>query len=348
MSDAVSVFWFVCRLLQYGKNERDLMNSPDNKKRNWILIAVICIIFIAGLGTLVLNPAHMVANMYFIPAGTWSGIPVGTSGPDTLPVNITSAITPAFATSFLYEFGVREPGPAPDLPHILDYPLRKEAIDGLMARANVTGTEDSIIGLYEFPGSRLLLIDQGTSMTEILETGGEIHTRTLVPEPVGDRRMGPNATGHALQKGVYNFTSDYDITIKRVFLALPSPENGTAPLYIVKKTQAAIYLSPDGTPFAALSTTGTFYVLYGQRVERVVASPAHSLDPSWTLCSQQTTITNEDGSIGRLNHTVRLARGSERMIQSHLIATGPYVQVHDGTSAGSSWWLSRESTGCGS
>lgn len=324
------------------------MTSPDNKKQNWILIAVAGIIIIVGLGALFLNPAHMVANMYFIPAGTWTGIPAGTSGPDIFPVNITSAITPAFATSFLYESGVREPGPAPDLPHILDYPLRREAIDGLMARANVTGTEDSIIGLYEFPGSRLLLIDQGTSVIEILETGKEIHIRTLVPEPVGSRRMGPNATGHALQKGVHNFTSDYDISIQRIHLVLPSPENGTAPLYIVKKTQSAIYLDPDGTAFATLSTTGTFYVLYGQRVERVVASPAYSLDPSWTLCSQQTTITNDDGTMGRLNHTVRLAHGSERMIQSHLIATGPYLQVHDGTSAGSSWWLSRESTGCDS
>jgi hypothetical protein len=323
------------------------MNSSDNKKWHTLLMAAMCVIIVLGLVSLLWNPGHMVANMYFIPAGTWTGIPVGICGPDTIPMNITSAITPSFTTSFLYEFGVREPGPAPDLPRILDDPLRREAIDGLMARANVTGTEDSIIGLYEFPGSRLLLIDQGTSVIEILETGKEIQTYTLVPEPVGSRRMGPNATGHAVQKGVYNFTSDYDITIKRVFLALPSPENGTTPLYIVKKTQAAIYLSPNGTVFATLSTTGTFYVLYGQRVERVVASPAYSLDPSWTLCSQQTTITNDDGTMGRLNHTVRLARGSERMIQSHLIATGPYVQVHDGTSAGASWWLSRESTGCG-
>ncbi|MCK9631871.1 MAG: hypothetical protein M0R30_09525 [Methanoregula sp.] len=322
------------------------MNSPGNKKQNWILIAAVCIIIITGLGALFWIPGHMVANMYFIPAGIWSGIPVGTFSPDIIPMTVTSMITPAFATSFLYEFGAGEPGPAPELPRMVDYLPRKEVIDGLMIRANVNGTEDSIIGMYELTGSRLLLIDRGTSVTEILDTGEEIHTFTLVPEQVGSRRMGPNATGHALQKGVYNFTSDYDITIKRVHLVLPSPANGTAPMYIVTKTQTAIYLSPEGTAFATFLTTGKFYVLYGQRVERVVASPAYSLDPSWIICSQQTMITNEDGTMGRLNHTVKLARGSERMIQTHLIATGPYVQVHDGTSAGASWWLSRDSTGC--
>ena len=37
---------------------------------------------------------------------------------------------------------------------MIDYPLRKDAIDTLMARAQVNGSEESVIGLYEFPVTR--------------------------------------------------------------------------------------------------------------------------------------------------------------------------------------------------
>jgi len=307
------------------------VNSSDNKKWNYTLVAVCCVIIVAGIAIIFISP--------------WSGFSFGTCVTDTIPMTSTSSIQPAFATSFLQEFGEREPDPGPDLPPILHYPLRTGIIDSLMGRALVNGTEDAIIGLYEFPDSRLLLINQDTSVAEVLEMSEGIRTYTLVPEPVGSRHTGANKTGPA-QHGAYNSSTEYDVTIQRIHLVLPEPGHVTAPVYIVKKTRTDKYLYPDGAEFFSISTTGTFYVLYGQRVERVVAGSAITLDPGWTLCSQQTGISGEGGTMGELRHTVKLARSSERMLQEYLITTGAHIQVYEGAGSSTSQWKSRDSTGC--
>jgi len=307
------------------------MNSSDNKKWNFTLVAVCCVIIIAGIAIIFISP--------------WSGFSFGTCVTDTIPMTSTSSIQPAFATSFLQEFGESEPDPGPNLPPILHYPLRKGIIDSLMGRAQVTGTEDAIIGLYEFPDSRLLLINQDTSVAEILETGEGIRTYTLVPEPVGTQYTGANNTGPA-QHGAYNSSTEHNVTIQRIHLVLPQKGNETAPVYIVKKTRTEKFLYPDGSEFFSVSTTGTFFVLYGQRVERVVTSVVVTLDPQWTLCSQQTGISGEGSTMGELRHTVKLARSSERMLHAHLITTGAHIQVHEASGGSTSQWKSRDSTGC--
>jgi hypothetical protein len=297
-----------------------------------ILFAACCIIIVTGI-----------AIIFFIPLpGGYSG----TCGPDDLSMTSISTIPPAFATSFLQEFGQSEPGPGPDLPPMVQYPLRRQIIDSLMARAPVTVPENSILGLYEFPDSRLLLLVTDTGLVEILETGDRIRMYHLEPEPVGARRTGYDQPGPPL-RGTYNFSTMNNVTIQRVRLVLPDPGNKTAPMYIVKKTRTETFLETDGTEAFSISTTGTFYVLYGMRVERVVASHALSFDPSWKLCRQETRIAGEGGNTGELIHTAMLARSSERMQQSHQITTGAFIQIFEGSGGSTSWWRSRDNTGCG-
>ena len=331
-------------------------NNSENKKWQRILVAACVIIIFLGLGFLfwtvwngcatgICGSGHSVANLYFIPAGIWNGFSPGTCGPDTIPMTYTSTIKPAFATSFLREFGESEPGPAPVLPPILQYPLRKEVIDSLMARAQVNSTEDSIIGLYEFPDSRLLLINQDIHLTEILETGEGIRTYTLVPEPVGNWRTGSNEAGPAL-KNAYTSSTEHVVTIQRIHLMLPPAGNETALLYIVNKTIIERVFSPDHGSLASITTRGTFYVRYGQRVERVISGSAVTVESPWTLCSQKIGISGEDSMTGELKQTVKLAWSSERMLRAYLVTSGAHIQVHDASGSSSSQWRSNDSTGC--
>lgn len=332
------------------------MYFSADKKQRVLLLAVCCAIIVSGLAFLVIapgigfptgigRPGHSVANLYFIPAGEWKGLPLGTCGPDTVPLAWSTDIEPAYGNSFLQEFGEPEPALHPEMPPLMHYPVRKQAIDALMERARIPVPEDSVIGLYEFSDSRLLLIQQDTNITEILQTGEAIRTYTLTPVLVGSRNIGADETGYA-KHGAYNFSSEHVVAIRRIDLVLPSTENETFPLYIVNKTRTEHICYPDGSPLASISTTGMFYVIYGQRVELVVSGSVITLDPQWTLCSEKAEISGEEGAMDQLKHTVKLARSSERMLQSHLVSTSAHIQVHEADMGSTDQWVSRDSTGC--
>jgi hypothetical protein len=320
------------------------MNSSDPKKWHRILIAACVIIIVLGLGFLFWNPTHSVVNMYFIPGGELSGFSFGTCGNDDIPMTYTSTATPSYTDSFLYLFGENEPVRGPGMPLLTDYPMRREVVDPLMARAQVNGTEKSIIGLYEFPDSRLLLINNDTTLTEVLETGDGIRISPLIPRLVGSRHTGASETGYH-HHPTYNSSTEDEVTVHRVDLVVPGPGNATVPLYIVKKTRTDTALYPDGAEVFKVSTTGTFYVLYGQRVDRVLSGSAITHDPGWMVCSQKIGMSM-NGMTGELRHTVKFARSSERILHAHLIITSPSIQVYEGSGGSTSEWKSRDSTGC--
>ncbi|GAB6286263.1 MAG: hypothetical protein STSR0009_24640 [Methanoregula sp.] len=320
------------------------MNSSDNKKWYNILMVALCVIIVLGLGSLFWSPAHSVVNMYFVPAGLLSGFSFGTCSNDDIQMTYTGMATPTYADSFLYQFGESEPARGPDMPPLTDYPMRREVVDPLMAWAQVNGTEKSIIGLYEFPDSQLLLINNDTTLTEVLETGDGIRIFPLIPRRVGSRHTGASETGYH-HHPTYNSSTDDDVTVHRIDLVLPGPGNATAPLYIVKKTRTDTVLYPDGAEVFMVSTTGTFYVLYGQRVDRVLYGAVISHDPGWKICSQKIGMSM-NGMTGELRHTVKFARSSERILHAHLIITSPLIQVHEASGGSTSQWKSRDSTGC--
>lgn len=305
--------------------------SSENTQHNFLLI-IFCIIIFFGL--------------LFILVGPGIGFPVGTCGTDEIQMISTTDIEPSYAASLLKEFGEPEPGPAPDRLPVMQYPLRKEVIDTLMDREQIAVSEDSIIGLYEFPNSRLLLIDQGSGVEEIIRTDEGTRILTLPKEPAGSLHLGVNETGTALH-GTFLSSTEYNISIQQIDLVLPGPGNETAPLYIVKKSGIEYLFNMDETPLATISKAGTFYVLYGEWVERVVSSSYVIPDPSWTLCFERLEISGEGTPMGELKYTTKFARGSERILRAHLITTGAYIQVHDANmQTSTSQWTSRDSTGC--
>ena len=305
--------------------------SSENTQHNFLLI-ICCIIIFCGL--------------LFLLVGPGIGFPVGTCGSDEIQMTHTTDIEPSYAASLLKEFGEPEPGPVPGRLPVMQYPLQKEVLDMLMDQEQIAVSENSIIGLYEFPDSRLLLIDQGTSVEEIISTDEGTRTLILPKEPAGSLHIGANETGTALH-GMFLASTEYTTSIQRIDLVLPGPGNETAPLYIVKKSGTESLLNPDETPLATISTTGTFYVLYGERVERVVSSSYVIADASWTLCIERLEISGEGMTMGELKYTTKFARGSERILRAYLITTGAHIQVHDANmDTSTSQWTSRESSGC--
>ena len=305
--------------------------SSENTQHNFLLI-ICCIIIFCGL--------------LFLLVGPGIGFPVGTCGSDEIQMTRTTDIEPSYAASLLKEFGEPEPGLAPDRLPVMQYPVQKEVIDTFMDQEQIGLSEDSIIGLYEFPDSRLLLIDKGTSVEEIIRTNEGTRTLTLPKEPAGSLHIGANETGTA-QHGTFLSSTEYNISIQQIDFVLPGPGNEPAPLYIVKKSGIEYLLNTDETPLATISTTGTFYVLYGERVERVVSSSFVIPDPSWTLCFERLEISGEGTTMGELKYKTKFARGSERILRAHLITTGAYIQIHDANmETSTSQWTSRDSTGC--
>ena len=332
------------------------MNSPDNNKGDRILVAACVVIIVFVLGFLlwgmgngcargICGPDHLIANMYVIPAGVWTGFSPGTCGSDTIPMNYSTPIIPNFTLSLLHVYGESEPDKNLTWrPRLHRYEERREIINTLMDRAHMSYSPDSVIGLYEFPDARLLLIDSNPTVTEILQTGDDITVFTRIPMNIGSRQYTYNETLNP-RHGNYNYSYTNSLSVGKLYPVFP-PDNPSLPLYIVKKVDSERDTYPDGRLLDEITTRGTFYVAYGTRVERVIGNVSVTLDPEWKTCSPRLEISGEGNGIGEIKSTVKLARSSDRMLRVRLIATGAYIQQYDVDMSSSDSWRSTDSTGC--
>ncbi|MFA4823606.1 MAG: hypothetical protein WC593_00460 [Methanoregula sp.] len=309
------------------------MNLIDRRLWEKILVTVCSAIIILWIAIFVISPEHRFS--------------LGTCGSDTMPMSYSTDIQPTFEESFLNKFGESEPDRNLTLPPLQRYSERKVLIDSLMDRAQITGSSDSVIGLYEFPGARLLLINRSERVTEILDSGGKLQTVSLAPVPVGSFHFEDNQTENP-EHGGYQYHYENSVSITRIDLVIPTPGNVTPPLYIVNKTEIEQVFYPEGRSLATITTTGRFYVIYGQRVERVTGTSAIILDPAWKQCSHRIEISGEGSRVGETKYTIKFARSSERLLWSRLITTSDHIQVFDAAMGGtsSSQWISSDSTGC--
>jgi hypothetical protein len=302
-------------------------------RRLWekIVVAASCVIIISWVIVLVVSPGHRFS--------------LGTCGPDTIPMSFSTDIEPEYDLSFLHEFGEPEPDRILTLPPMMDYEVRQQISNTLLERAKILPAPDSVIGLYEFPDTRLLLVSRNGAFVELLVTGEKIQTFNLTPVFIGSRPNG-NTSINPVQSGSYNLSSESSIAIERIDLVLPLPGNGTAPLYIVNKTDIDRILYPDGRHLASITSRSTFYVRYGQRVERIIGTADVRLDPAWKQCSSQRRIPGEGGRRGDIQHTEKFARGPDRIVWSRLIVMSSDIQWHDTGDESTSVWISTDSTGC--
>ncbi len=307
------------------------MNLTDRRLWEKIVVAVSCIIIISWVVVLVVSPGHRFS--------------LGTCGSDTMPMSYSTDIQPTFEESILHEFGEPEPDRNLNLPPMVDYAVRQRISDAFLERAGIPPAPDSIIGLYEYPNARLLLVNRDGAIVELLRTGEKIQTFNLTPVFIGSRPNGDNSM-NPVQSGSYNLSSESSIAIERINLVLPGPGNGTAPLYIVNKTDIDRIFYPDGRHLASITSRSTFYVRYGQRVERIIGTTEIKLDSAWKQCSSQTRIPGEGGRRGDIQHTEKFARGSDRIVWSRLIVMSADIQRVDTGDESTSGWISTDSTGC--
>lgn len=309
------------------------MNLTNRRLWDKILVAMCCAIIISVVVIFVISPGNRIS--------------LGTCGFETMPMTYSTDIQPTFEESFLHKFGEPEPDRNLTLPSLKRYPEHNVIIDTLMERVQFNGSQDSIIGLYEFPYARLLLIDRSEQVTEILDSGSKLQTVSLAPVPVGSFHFEDNQTENP-EHGGYQYYYEDSVSITRIGLVIPTPGNVTVPLYIVNKTELEQVFYPDGRSLAAITTTGNYYVLYGQRVERVTGSYTIILDPAWKQCSPRMEISGEGSKAGEIKYTIKLARSSERLLWSRLITTSDQIQISDAAMGGtsSSQWISTDSTGC--
>jgi len=308
------------------------MNLTDRNLGEKIVVAVSCAIIIAGAAIFFFSPGHRIF--------------VGNCGSDSMPLNYSTDIQPEYDLSFLHEFGEPEPDRNLTLPPMIDYEIRQQISDTLMDQAGFPRVPDSVLGLYEFPDARLLLVSRDGGIVELLGTGEKIQTFNLTPISIGSRPNGESFTKNPIQQGSYNFSSESFIAIERIDLVLPTPGNGTTPLYIVNKTDIDRIFYTDGRPLASITSRSTFYVRYGQRVERIIGTTDIKLDSAWKQCSSQKRILGEGGRRGDIQHTEKFARGSDRLLWSRLIVMSADIQWHDTGDGSTSEWISNDSTGC--
>jgi len=175
-------------------------------------------------------------------------------------------------------FGIEEPQKV-DLPDIRTYNESKDTIDKILDTAGLKNFDGEIVGLLEYAGFKILLIDQGDTVLEVAWDGFNISTYTLIPELLGSKEY-PVSTK---QRGDYTFSREKSESLHRLGIQIPS-DSGPGVLYthIVTVWHNGTWTFPQGD--MVLHIGGKFYVDYGNEVEYISDLSYTETATTWNKC----------------------------------------------------------------
>ena len=270
-----------------------------------------------------------------------------------LPVDNTGGhVDPGESINLLEEFGLKKPADS-------EYPFRtyadsKEIADRILVSVDMTDKSGSVIGMYDLGDTKVLLINNGESVIEVVYDGKTVNTFSLVPELLGEKRESGDPkqviTGSATN-GNYTVATEtltrlYSVTLEspnqNAFLSRPGTVLST---YIVKKSRTDVYRS-GGMDIASLHTEGWFYVNYGSSITSIGDYSSYWVTsaPFWQGCEYYTQ--NLGVGTTAAQHKTHLKFGAPyvRHTMDMWVSCDAWLNANDGGSTNS--WASVNGDAC--
>ncbi|MCK9581147.1 MAG: hypothetical protein M0Q92_11990 [Methanoregula sp.] len=141
------------------------------------------------------------------------------------------------------------------------YNESKSIADRIMKKAVLLDSEKSVIGVYDFGNSQILLISRNGNILEVVDDGKSITTHTIVPELIGEREK-----TYAPNMGVSDGLTDNDgmfetrIKDKLYSFSVQQPDSSKVVLttYAVTRERTDSYVGTQ--TWVTAKVKGTFYI----------------------------------------------------------------------------------------
>jgi hypothetical protein len=188
---------------------------------------------------------------------------------------------------------------------LMTYNESKGIADKIMKKAAIADSEKSVIGIYDFGSSQILLISREGNVLEVVDDGKSVTTRMIVPKLVGERER-----TYAQRNGVTDRLTNEDgqfitsITDKMYSFSVQQPNSARAlTTYAIQRSRTDSYV---GTQTWITGTAkGTFYINPGVSITSILDESSYNVVFPYQYCEWRHSPSGVGSQVGQVNNHVK-------------------------------------------
>ncbi|MDD5142390.1 hypothetical protein [Methanoregula sp.] len=228
------------------------------------------------------------------------------------------------------------------------YDESKEIVERIMAIGKVTNEAKSVIGLYDFGSSQVLLIDSGDSVLALSYDGNKVKTTKIVPKLLGEMKESGPAKPASLQQKTLGDSVTTNILTQLYSISIESPESSSAvkTIYQVTKTRTDEYKNYLGEIRASLTVTGKFYVDYGISISSIIDQSSYYVSFPYTMCSFTHAGSGTGSTAGQVNAHLKTGAAFARAQMDNWVGENAWMNLNPWQGGSQSTWMSGNGDGC--
>jgi hypothetical protein len=217
-----------------------------------------------------------------------------------------------------------------------------------MKLGKVSNDEKSIIGLFDFGPSQILLLNNGDFVLALSYDGKNVKTTTIIPKLLGEKKVTEIPSLAPLREKTLGDTVTTNILTKLHSISIESPlsPSGILTIYQVTKTRTDQYKNYLGEIRASLTVQGLFYVNYGVSISSVIDQSSYYTTYPYTTCSFGHYISGVGTTSGQVNAHLKTGAAFARAQMDNWVGENAWMNLNPWDGGTSSTWMSGNGDGC--
>ncbi|MFA5331760.1 MAG: hypothetical protein WC342_05230 [Methanoregula sp.] len=251
-------------------------------------------------------------------------------------------------TNLFDKLGLQRPEIEKNSIPLKRYDESKEIVERIMTIGKISNDAKSVIGLYDFGSSQILLIDSGDSVLALSYDGNTVKTVKIVPKLLGKLKEIGSAKPGSLQQKTLGDTVTTNTLIELYSLSITSPDSSSTvkTIYEVTKTRTDDYKNYLGEIRASLTVKGKFYVNYGVSISSITDQSSYYVTFPYTMCSYGHTTSGTGSTAGQVNAHLKTGAAFARAQMDNWVGENAWMNLEPWQDGSSSTWMSGNGDGC--
>lgn len=248
--------------------------------------------------------------------------------------------------NLLDEFGIQKSEIVENNVPLKGYNETKSVVDYIMKKAKLSDDPKSIIGLYDFGDSQVLLINRGDTVFEVTYDGTSINTYSISPKLLGEKKTSSTpeiliTTGTNSDKNT--ITSESIDRLYSFSIQSPKSPSGILTTYVVTKSRTDNYVI-YGTIRASVTAYGVFYVNYGSSITSITNGSSYYTVSPYANCGFSSSTSGVGSTSGQVNAHLKSGLLYARIQMDNWVSCDAWLTTNDGGSQ--STWISGYPDNC--
>jgi hypothetical protein len=272
---------------------------------------------------------------------------------NSIGTNENAAIVqPGTSSSLFDQLGLQKPQISGTPVRLKTYDESKDIADKILTQGKFSDASKSVIGLYDFGSTQILLINRKDTVLEAVYDGKTVTTYTLTPVLIGETKESENP------KKILNPAGDLgdtyvstETSTKLYSLKLQSPGGNPSlsrsvsalSTYIVTRYRTDNYRRSN-VNWVTCTAKGVFYINYGSSVTSINDQSSYALQYPYMYCGFNSAASGAGSQVGRVNAHMRSGLLYTRVQIDNWVSVDAWLSPNDGGSA--STWMSPSPDGC--